>query len=43
MNAVTPTPYYECTEFVDSVKSLSFSLSRGFFGPIAYIHGTELV
>jgi hypothetical protein len=23
--AVTPTPYYECTQFVDSVKSLSFS------------------
>jgi hypothetical protein len=32
MYAVTPTPYNECTEF-----------SKGFFGPIAYIHGTELV
>ncbi len=43
MNAVTPTPYHECTQFADSVKSLSFSLTRGSFGPIAYIHGTELV
>jgi hypothetical protein len=41
--AVTPTPYYECTQFVDSVKSLSFSETIGFFGPIAYIHSTELV
>jgi hypothetical protein len=39
--AVTPTPYHECTQFVDSVKPLSFSLNRGFFGPIAYIHGTD--
>ncbi len=43
MNAATPTPYHECTQFVDSDKSLSFSLTRGFFGPIAYIHGTELM
>jgi hypothetical protein len=43
MNAVTPTPYHECTQLADSVKSLSFSFTRGFFGPIAYIHGTELV
>jgi hypothetical protein len=43
MIAVTPTPYHECTQFADSVKSLSFRLTRGFFGPIAYIHGTELV
>jgi hypothetical protein len=43
MNAVTPTPYHECTQFADSVKSLSFSLTRGFFGPIAYFHGSELV
>ncbi len=25
MYAITPTPYNECTQFVDSVKSLSFS------------------
>ncbi len=44
MNAATQTPYHECsTQFVDSVKSLSISLTRGFFRPIAYIHGTELV
>ncbi len=42
MDAVTPTLYHECTQFVDSVKSLSFSLTRRSFGPIAYIHGTEL-
>jgi hypothetical protein len=40
---VTPTPHHKCSQFVDSVKSLSFSLTRGFFGPIAYIHGTDLV
>ena len=28
--AVTTTPYHECTQFVDSVKPLSFSLNRGF-------------
>ncbi len=44
MYAVTSTSYYECTQLVDSVKSLSFSWTRGwFFGPIAYIHCTELV
>ncbi len=43
MNEVTPTPYHECTQFVDSVKSLSFSLIRRSFVPIAYIHGTKLV
>ncbi len=32
-----------CTQFADSVKSLSYSLTRGFFGLIAYIHGTELM
>jgi hypothetical protein len=30
-------------QFVDYVKSLSFRLTTEFFGPIAYIHGTELV
>ena len=33
MTGVTPTPYHECTQFVDSVKPLSFRP----------IHGTELV
>jgi hypothetical protein len=36
MNMVTPTPYHECTQFVNWVKPLLFR-------PIAYIHGTELV
>jgi hypothetical protein len=35
MNAVAPTPYQ--TQFVDSVKSLSFGLTRAFFGPTAYM------
>jgi hypothetical protein len=43
MNEIAPTPYYEWPQFVDSVKSLSFSLTSGFFGPITFIHGTELV
>ncbi len=43
MYAVTPTPYHDFTQFVVSVKSLSFSLAWGFFGPIAYIHVTKLV
>ncbi len=43
MNAVTLTPYHDCTQLVDSVESLSFSSIRRSFGPIAYIHGTELV
>jgi hypothetical protein len=41
MHAVTPTPHFECTQFVDSIKSLSFRLTRGFFGPIANIHGMD--
>ncbi len=43
IKAVRPPPFHECTQFVYYVKSLYFSLTRGFLGPIAYIHGTELV
>ncbi len=43
MNVVTPSLYHECTQFVDSVKPLSFSLSRRSFQPIAYIDGTKFV
>jgi hypothetical protein len=43
MKMVTLTPYHEWMQFVESVKSLSFSLTTGFFGPIVYIHGTELM
>ncbi len=40
---VTPTPYHECTQFIDSVKSQSFSLTWGFSWPMAFIYGKELV
>jgi hypothetical protein len=55
LNAVTSTPYHECTQIVDSVKSLSFSLTmqKIFWtncvhswygvGVTAFMHGTKLM
>ncbi len=41
--AVTSTPYHECTRSHQLRTMNVRSLARGFFGPIAYLHGTELV
>ncbi len=41
--AVTSAPYHECTRSHLLRTMNVWSLARGFFGPIAYIHGTELV
>ncbi len=38
---VTSTPFHECTQFVNSVKSLQFN--QRILRPIAYIHGTDLM
>jgi hypothetical protein len=41
MNARSHINSVPCMQFTDSIKSLSFSLTNEFFGPIAYIHGTD--
>jgi hypothetical protein len=42
--AVLPTLYHECMQIVDSTRQVTFiQFNKRNFGPIVYIHGTELV